>query len=158
MDPSGAGLYYLFIFMTRNSSSNSDDDSLLDAFSALRVTHQQQLTALLRQQQQEQLDLAASAASLPPALSSRSSPADRSLPYRGVRPNTALDHPLSFNGLPIHIGDRVVLRTTAKSGRKGDKAKVTDKAADRQWITICLRKTRTTTTRCPRNLGVITPF
>ena len=140
-------LFYPFLFMSDNDNHS---DSLLDALSRLRLSHQQELSSIVQRQQREQQALINSFPTQSP-----SPPRSRSLPYRGSRPNTAPDHPVSSNSLPIHPGDSVRLLTKGKNSCVGDTAIVISKHDDGQWITIRIDRTGDTTTCRPGNLHVL---
>ena len=146
-----AYIYIVFVFMTRNSSNTNTSpqpSDIISAFDRLSIRQHAELSDLLQRHREEQQTLRLSQSPQP-------SHSDRSLPYSGPNPNTAPNHPLSANGLPLRIGDRVSLRTKANIGRKGDLAHIIGKEDDGQWILIRLIHNNKTTKRRPRNLTVI---
>ena len=124
-------------------SPSDNDDHILHAFQQLQLSQRRELATLLHRQRAERSSFQTSVAAAPQVRSSSSSA------------SAPPSQPLDYNKRPLSIGQIVKLRTTAKSGRIDDTAKVTGIGRDNKTILIRLHLTGTSTSRACHNLIII---
>ena len=76
-----------------------------------------------------------------------------SSPIRSKRPTSAL--PVDFTGHPLHVNDIVSIRTSAKTGKIGDSARIVHYKRNSSVIHIQLLGSTSRTTRLSKNLDYV---
>ena len=132
--------------------SPSLPSDLAEALNNLSLHQEQELAELILLHRRQCVGLvtrftSSSDTNLP--LTSRAPLAATSAPMLQSQP------PILFNKQPITVGARVILCTSAKSGKEGNSAVVTQICRDNNTIGICLKKTKTSTTRLAENLIIV---
>ena len=117
--------------------SDTDIDDIATKLDALDLHYQDKLHSLLKKQRHQKQAL----------LQKLSSPR---LPKHLSPPPTATPTVLSHSCFPLHRGDKVILRSTASIGRKGDLATVL--CIDVNRVDIYVPHLNNTMWHIPRNL------
>ena len=154
-------VFFLFVYPSFMRDSQDHNDSQLDstiaALARLRLSQRQEVQSLLRVHEEEEARLLSSLSppSEPPRIVTATPVPSAPVVSSSTSVSTLAsadvpDHLCDIYKRPLSIGDRVLILTTAKTGRKGETAKVVSLGAR-----IGIRVRSFTTNRASHNLRIL---